>query len=391
MTDPQPLLTYRVATSPNPLQASSPTTPSRASITIAVFPGDQPVYCNKIQIAVPKNDADNNPYFSAPPDGSCSSTKWEIDTTAPLDDDDDPNSAEDGLRHYLVTFRTIEDDDNLIDYPLNFGLTGTLGTTTGTLTCRLGETSGTDNDTSRFTPKKGSFTMAVDPQTLYLNNFLSSDPGKPTTPRTKFTAGDPIYLTWESNGTSFQLYDGDGTVLNKDSDTDTHFTLENGITNDTTFTLVATLTSGRAQSQNDFQPIYQYATLTLTTTNPTLTDFTVTRNGKKKITTVDTNGLIVDGLLSANNNLTVSANNETKITTVGKDTLDVNGTLRVAYALRRGTDNLGTVTVVCAGDLFTFRNRFYDERLCMDDSSTVTVHSGPPRGASELWSIDLDY
>ncbi|MEV3961835.1 hypothetical protein AB0M34_13190 [Nocardia sp. NPDC050193] len=283
MTDEQPLLGYAIATSPNPLQASSTTTPSRDHITIAVsVPADETIHCDSIQFAVPKADPDTPGFDSAPGWSLSSDKKWKwLDTW--LDDTHTPS--------YYRAAIVPADDNQPIEYGVSVGITGTLGTETGTLTCLLREHSGTNEAT--LTYKEGSFIMPVDPQAFYLNNFLALDPGSPNVPRTRFSDGDTFVLSWESNGTNFTLYDGDGNVLYDGPDTSCTLIppvypgdqppagcIQYFFKTDTTFTLCATLTSGAAQSRNDFEPIYQYATLTVTTAKPIFDSLNVFMGGQ---------------------------------------------------------------------------------------------------------------
>ncbi|MBH0779466.1 hypothetical protein [Nocardia bovistercoris] len=354
MTDP-PLLRYAAATSPDPLQASGATTPSENRITIAVFaPEDGPVYCDKIQLAVPKNDVDGNPYFTQAPNWSCSNAAWEIDTSTDIDDWDIGGK----VQYYRTGFRTVERSDDRVDYPLNFGIDGILGANTGTLTCLLREHSGTTDTPADFTYKQGALTMPVDEQTFYLNNFLARDPGNPNVPRTKFTVGDRIDLTWESNGTAFQLYDGDGSLLTDGAGT--QYTVWDGIDNDTTFTLCATLTSGNAQPQNGFEPIYQYATLTVTVTNPILTDLTVAGYSGTKLTTADTDGLAVLGSVEVQGECTV------------EELLSAKGDLIVYDEGERKIDTSGTNGLTVLGELYVEDNCAIDGSLRTDGDLTVS-------------------
>ncbi|WP_220448455.1 hypothetical protein, partial [Nonomuraea diastatica] len=137
------------------------------------------------------------------------------------------------------------------------------------------EYSGTTSDTySRKDPL--DLTLPTTEPAFYLHNFLSTAPDKQSIPKTKFTAGDDVHFTWESNGTYFQLYDGDGATLYEGSGTSYTLPMDK-ILSDTTFTLKASMTSG-AQKSNDVQPVNQYATITITINNPTLHQMTVTDN-----------------------------------------------------------------------------------------------------------------
>ncbi|WP_433715746.1 hypothetical protein ACQP2U_18250 [Nocardia sp. CA-084685] len=140
------------------------------------------------------------PSFDSPPGWSLSNDKkWKwLDTW--LDDTHTPS--------YYRAAIVPAVDNQPIEYGVSVGITGTLGTETGTLTCLLREHSGADEAT--LTYKEGSFSMPVDPQAFYVNNFLAFDPGSPNVPRARFSDGDTFVLSGESNGTNFTLYDGDG-------------------------------------------------------------------------------------------------------------------------------------------------------------------------------------
>jgi hypothetical protein len=340
MTD-QLLLDYNVSTSPVPLQAGSANSPGQARISIEVVPRGKPVYCDEIQIAVPGDDSGGKPYFTQRPVCSSKNGKWAvISVVAPKDDTN---------KLYRFTLRTIDEDDNLMDDSLEIVLTGTLGAATGTLTCDITEHTSTDENV-RGTRKTTSLALPVITQPSYLHNFITYDVGKPTLPRTRFSVSDEIYLTWESNGTSFTVYDGDGTLLYKGADT--HLTLpdpgsatraarEFVLSQPTTFVVVAEFTN------SGFEPTYLNATVTVTVTNPVFTGLTVqgllranqdlqVRHpdySMDKLTTVDTSGITVsgqttldsgckvNGLLSVSGDLTVSSlyGRQMLTTTAGAD------------------------------------------------------------------------
>ncbi|MCG5217748.1 hypothetical protein [Streptosporangium sp. KLBMP 9127] len=287
-----PLLHYSTSTAP--LQAGTPDKPAANTIDITVSsPAGQKIYCSKIDVAVPISAPDDaGAYFTEPPQSSITG-KWspasaQMKTGQEL-------GLEPATNYYHVIFQAppIPGFD-LIDTPLKISITGNVAATPGSsLACPTTETSGTTSGKyTRKTPQELTWDTAE--PVFYLHNFLAGAPDRPTVPRTKFNAGDEVYLTWESNGSEFQLYDGDGTTLYEGPATS--YTIpRDKILNDTTFTLRASVTTG-------FDTSYRCATITVTITNPTLDDLKVAN----KLTTVGSNGLIVNGDLAAQSSLNVS-------------------------------------------------------------------------------------
>ncbi|WP_174186986.1 hypothetical protein [Nocardia barduliensis] len=330
----QPLLNFQPSTSPSPLQAGTKDTPGHARIVIAVTPRSQPVYCEEIQIAVPSESDGGAPYFTAKPTCSCTPEgKWEVFTAAAAE--------EEGARGpYQFTFKNTatddDDDTDLIDYPMSIILTGPLGTPTGTLTCTIGEKS-TDDNEKRHKLRQSKVDMLVEPQPFYLRNFITHSPSRTSVPQTRFTAGDRVDFTWESNGTSFTLYDGDGTVLY--AGTDTHVTLPDGaadtgrafaLTSDTTFTLVAEYTA------HGFEPTYLNALVPVTVTNPTVAALTVNGSLAAKSDLNVSDGLVVQGDLQVHRTATV----DQQLTATGGISGGYN-----ALAIRNGLNVYGQTTL----------------------------------------------
>ncbi|MCF6470985.1 polymer-forming cytoskeletal protein [Nonomuraea sp. MG754425] len=287
-----PLLRYSTSTAP--LQAGTPDKPGANAIDITVSsPAGQNVYCDKLDVAVPVSAPDDGgAYFTENPRSSISG-KWSI-ASAQVKTGRELGLAP-ATNYYHVVFQAppIPGFD-LIDTPLTISISGDLAATPGSiLTCPATETSGTTSGKyARKTPQDLTWDTAE--PAFYLHNFLSGAPDKPTVPRTKFRTGAEILLTWESNGSEFQLYDGFGTTLYEG--TATSCTLAGStIVNDTTLTLRASVTTG-------FETSYRCATLTVTITDPTLDDLKVAN----KLTTVGSNGLIVNGDLTARSALDVS-------------------------------------------------------------------------------------
>jgi hypothetical protein len=284
-----PLLHYSTSTAP--LQAGTPDKPAANTIDITVSsPAGQQIYCDKLDIAVPVSAPDDagayfteNPQSSITGDWGIASSKVKTGRKLGLDP---------AVNYYHVIFQAPPvPGADLIDKPVTISISGKVAAAPGsTLTCPTTETSGTTSGKyTRKTPQDLTWDTAQ--PAFYLNNFLASAPDEPTIPRTKFNAGDEVYLTWESNGSTFHLFNGDGETLYEDSGT--AYKIPAGtIVNDTTYTLRASVTTG-------FETSYQYATITVTITNPTLNDLNITN----KLTTAGSNGLIINGDLVAQSSL----------------------------------------------------------------------------------------
>ncbi|MBF9072741.1 bactofilin family protein [Streptacidiphilus fuscans] len=316
-----PLLTYRASTNPAPLQAEADV-PTPATINLAVLPGSQAVHCTRIEIAVPADDTRDRAYFAKAPVPVSSSTDWTFsvrkDTGQKLNLPGAPTGS-----YYLITFQLQNPQRDLINYPLNFGLSGDLLSSGGPLTYRILERSKA-SASSGYTRKYSRRTMTVVEPAFYLHSFLARGSQTATsTPLTSFSAGSPIHLTWESNGTHFQLYDGTSTSPVHQGSA-ASFSLPNGIVRDTTFIVAATVLSGTPATQaaaNGFTAVYQYATLTLTVPDPRLDSLTVSQGITAQ------SSLIVNGLLTANDNVIVSEAGRTKFSSVSVTGLRVVGEL----------------------------------------------------------------
>ncbi|GAA3690681.1 hypothetical protein GCM10022224_065170 [Nonomuraea antimicrobica] len=310
-----PLLHYSTSTAP--LQAGSPDKPAANIIDITVSsPAGQKIYCNTIDIAVPISAPDDaGAYFTENPQSSITG-KWSP-ASAQMKTGQELGLAP-ATNYYHVIFQAppIPGFD-LIDKPLTISITGNVAATPGsTLTCPTTESSGTTSGKyTRKTPQELTWDTAE--PVFYLHNFLASAPDKPTIPKTKFNAGDKVYFTWESNGDSYHLYDGDGTVLHEGSETS--WTIPAGtIANDTTFTLKAS-----KKNANGFETVDQYATITITITNPTLSQMTVTNGTHTPWVQGTVDGK--EGRVTFSDAGVEVANNAGSLGTLQADKADLNG------------------------------------------------------------------
>jgi hypothetical protein len=267
-----PLLHYSTSTAP--LQAGTPDKPVANTIDITVSsPANQGVFCDKIDIAVPVSAPDDGgAYFTENPQSSITG-QWgqaAVQMRSGQELGLDP-----AVDYYHVVFEAPPVPGlDLVDAPLKISISGDVAATPGsTLTCTITEVSGTTSgEYTRRTPQDLTWDTAE--PVFYLHSLLAGSPDRPTAPRTRFNAGDEVCLTWESNGSSFQVYDGDGTALYEGAGTT--YTIPQGkILSDTTFTLQASMTPEARQSTG-YRPVNLFATITITVTNPTLSQLTVT-------------------------------------------------------------------------------------------------------------------
>ncbi len=334
----QPLLTYRVATSPAPLQAGTADTDSKGRITITVTAGAEDTYCDWIQIAVPGDAAGGGAYFTDDPkpvfssDGNWSTGSLVQVTAKHL------GLAGEGL-YYRAIFHYQGDDGDPFDGTLHLGVGGELVDSTGTLDLHVTEHSDTSSDPDDFVSRRRTVPLPVTAPVFYLNAFLARDDDRATVPKTKFSSSDNPYLSWESNGSYYRVFDGDGEIVYQGSRPS--FTLPDGaLAMDTTFTLEAAMSPEDAGS--GFETIRQYAALTLTVKDPTLDALTVEGGISGE------SGLAIGGNASIGNSLTVS------------NSLTVNGSADVGSGLTVRGDTYAQSALTVNGSL-TAESSLYAE------------------------------
>ncbi|GAA4813021.1 polymer-forming cytoskeletal protein [Streptomyces ziwulingensis] len=331
----QPLLTYRVATSPAPLQAGTAGTNSQGRITITVTAGAEDTYCDWIQIAVPGDAKSGGAYFTDDPKPVFSSDgNWSAGSLVQVSAQH-LGLAGDAL-YYRAIFHYQGDDSEPFDGTLHLGVSGELVDSTGALDLHLTEHSDTSSDPDDFASRRRTVPLSVTEPVFYLNAFLARDDDSATAPKTRFSSDDNPYLSWESNGSHYRVFNGDGAIVYEGSDT--FFTLpDDCLAMDTTFTLEASMSPEDVGS--GFETIHQYAVLTLTVKNPTLDALTVegeisgesgleiSGNAAVGNSLVVNNSLAVNGSADVGSSLTVQGNTYTQ------NSLTVNGSLTAKSGL----------------------------------------------------------
>lgn len=117
-----------------------------------------------------------------------------------------------------------------------------------------------------FYSKERVFTFQKTPGDFYLRNFMAADEKSPLSIRTEFEPDTPIYFSWESNATGYELYasvEGSTTLVSSGQGTSCLY--QNGIGKDTTFFLRVFSTSSRTAAKKKNARRELYGALTLTT------------------------------------------------------------------------------------------------------------------------------
>ncbi|MEV7286122.1 hypothetical protein AB0O01_16370 [Streptomyces sp. NPDC093252] len=342
----QPLLTYRVATSPAPLQAGTQGTTSQGRIAITVDAGAQDAYCDWIQIAVPIDASAGGGYFAKDPHPVFSSDgNWIAGTMVQVTAEHLGLSGDGGF--YRAVFRYQGDDGEPFAGPVHLGVSGELVDSTGTLELRITEHSDTDSDPEDFTAHHKSVPLPVIEPAFYLNAFLARDDESADAPKTKFTSTATPYLSWESNGSHYRLFDGDGNLLYNDAGTS--FTLPSGsLLQDTTFTLEASLAPA---SGTGFETAYQYAVLTLTVKDPTLDRLTVKGEISGWSGLDLTGSATVGNTLSVSNSATIGGSLSISGSTDARNDVTVHGSLYAKSSLYTDGDLKVSGTLDADGEL----------------------------------------
>ncbi|HEY5787947.1 MAG TPA: hypothetical protein VIT65_24565 [Microlunatus sp.] len=328
---PPCLLTYRFATAPAPLAIALGRTPATGVITAEALAGDDSVYCSEILVFV-RIGPDPVDLSETTPDASVSTGRWAITDTRIVHGDDLGLLTGD---YAQFTFDARDPADYLIDYSLVLGLTAAVNHAAGTFEYLVRETSGASRDA--MIERQTSFSLEKRPPQFFLQNLVATAPEAPTVPRTAFANGAPVRLSWESNGTWFQLYlPSQTTPLYAGAAT--AYTLPAGLTSDTTFVLAGAMTgnsSGDTPS-GGYRTLFLYEALTLGVSGADLAPRSVTATGALAGATVTAASVAAGSV--ATGTVTASAR------TTSQD-LTVTGTADLHDLSTTGTTTLADATV----------------------------------------------
>lgn len=369
------LLSYAFSTAPIPLQVNSPNGEATSRINLAVFNPTPGVLCSQITVAVPVGTTPAD-FCTEPPAASVNTGKWTISSQKIV------SGEQFGLgpgSYASITFQCRDESDYGLGYSLVLSLVGAVNSAVGEFVYAVQELSGTSvND---LTPKVGTHTIGKTDAIFTLANFVATAPDKPTVPATSFTNGQPIQLSWESNGTWFQLYTK-GSPAPVYAGEATSYDLPVGLTADAQFVLVASVTGNPGQDSPSlgYQPIFLYEALTLVVSDPDLTPKSVAASGAVSAGTLTTTGQANVGALTA-----ASATVTGKATAAGG--LDVGTSAAPTQA-----DVYGKLTVtqaVSAGGLTVTGPATVSTTLQVTGKTTMGEASATTLGAGSVNASDV--
>jgi hypothetical protein len=190
----------------------SPATTTSGRITVRVTSPEVPrVACDAIIIDVPIGTNEGDIFIRAPRI-EITSLNWSVSSQESIDV---PDQSEKVTKYYSFTIQN-QAPGALVALPtFEFIITGNVNTEnmhTNKALLVVQERSVVAE--GKPFPKGVEFQKATYPLAkyesllLYINSFYSTNPDSPETPKANFSTGDAINLSWESNGHSFELYQG---------------------------------------------------------------------------------------------------------------------------------------------------------------------------------------
>lgn len=296
-----PLLSYQFSTAPIPLQVSPDGSQTTSRISLAVFNPTPGVYCSQIMVAVPVGTTATD-FCVAAPSASVNTGKW---TIASLKVVPGHEIGEESGSYATIIFQCRDADDYKLGYSLVLSLTGVVNSTVGTFSYSIQELTGPSPD--QLTSKVSKHAISKQDAIFTLRNFAATAAGAPTVPATRFGNGQGLQLSWDSNGTWFQLY-ANGSPAPRYAGPATSYSLPAGLTADTQFVLVASVSGDPSQDSPSpgYQPIYLYDALTLVVSNPDLTPKSITAESDIATQGAVTAGQLTTGGASVSGQLTVA-------------------------------------------------------------------------------------
>lgn len=333
-----PLLSYQFSTAPIPLQVSPEGSQATSRINLAVFNPTPGVYCSQIMVAVPVGTTATD-FCVAPPSASVNTAKW---TIASLQVVSGHEIGEEPGSYATIIFQCRDIDDYKLGYSLVLSLTGVVNSTAGAFSYSIQELTGPSPD--ELTPKISKHTISKQDAIFTLRNFAATAAGAPTVPATRFGNGQGLQLSWDSNGTWFQLY-ANGSPAPLYAGPATSYSLPAGLTADTQFVLVASVSGDPSQDSPSpgYQPIYLYDALTLVVSNPDLTPKSVTAESNIATQGAITAGQLTTGGASVSGQLTVAGATTLSGPATVSGTAKVSGTTEFTAPVTF-RDNVSTVS-----------------------------------------------
>ncbi|MFE4568836.1 hypothetical protein [Paenibacillus chitinolyticus] len=265
------LLNYSVLTSPSPLQASTQTSSSSGTVTLVVAPpSGKEVYCPEIDLYIPSGALSRKDIFYP----GVNTDKWQYAVGKIVEGSEVGLAV--GISYIPLKFTAKSSQDYLINYPLIL----TVGV--GSVSAALGdirnlhilETS--SSFSGDYQQRDLPFGLTIGLPEFYVRNFVAGayDSSKPDiVPGGSFANGRAFKLSWEGNASQYQIVTRAGSAPLY-SGTDNSFVVTKGLSQTTTFILIASRTDGvRGET------LYVYEAVTVHITNPDETPNTLSAAG----------------------------------------------------------------------------------------------------------------
>lgn len=173
--------------------------------------------------------------------------------------------------HKVLELFTADGGMRPLKKPLKFTVSGRVGSCEGESNVTFEYFIRKKQETD-FYSQEQVFTFQKTPGDFYLRNFMAADEKAPLSIRTEFEPDMPIYFSWESNATGYELYASvEGRTILVSSGQGTNCLYKDGLQKDTTFFLRVFSVSSRAVAKPKNARRELYGALTLTTGKPRLT------------------------------------------------------------------------------------------------------------------------
>jgi len=215
------LINYEVSTQPRHLKVTE-----GAVITIAAKPS-VPLFCKQIKVSIPYGSGQGNLFGNQPQVTLIKHSGWRLST--------------DSTFHVIGSELTLtlknENPGFTMPKPLVLEISGTINDNIGLAKIMVTDDAGKTAPTAH--KEKTELNLEKVTNQFFVKNFVTSSSNQSTDLNTAFNNQQPIYFTWESNGTAFDLYQS-GLPTPVYSGPDTHFELKAGIHENTTFVLRST-------------------------------------------------------------------------------------------------------------------------------------------------------
>lgn len=176
----------------------------------------------------------------------------------------------------ILELRAIDGGERPLKKEMKFIVSGRVGPCEGECAVKY-EYYIRKKEEAEFTPEEKSFTFEKKRADFYLRNFMAANEKTPLLVQTEFEPGEPIYFSWESNGTGYELYaseEGETKLVCGGQGTSCLY--KEGIRKDTTFFLKALKTTNQKKLRNGRRELY--GAITLTTAKQSLSEVKVTEH-----------------------------------------------------------------------------------------------------------------